>query len=142
MATDYTEFERHVADLYRALGADVRHDVEIAGSQVDVVVVERTTSGFEVISAVECKYYSGTVGVNQVAEFAEKFADLRRLNRVHAGLIVTEGQFSPRARDRAAEEHIGLLEVSERRSICPLHPAPSPRPRTERANCSDSWATP
>ena len=57
------EFERSVAAIYRALGADVKHNVGVGGSQIDVLVEETTESGQRVRTAVECKQYSTSVGV-------------------------------------------------------------------------------
>jgi len=57
------EFERSVAAAYRTLGAQVKHDVSIAGNQLDLLVLERTPSGSGVRIAVECKVYGRPVAL-------------------------------------------------------------------------------
>ena len=49
-------FERKVAAIFRALGANVEHDVSLAGTQIDILVSEKIPSGSLIKSAIECKY--------------------------------------------------------------------------------------
>ncbi len=49
------EFERKVAAIYRTLGAAVKHDIPLAGNQIDLLIEEQTPSGSIVRTAVECK---------------------------------------------------------------------------------------
>lgn len=59
--TKWLVFEREVASIFRALGAEVQHDVALAGMQIDLVTRDRTPSGAVITSAVECKYYTRPV---------------------------------------------------------------------------------
>jgi len=45
-------FEREVASLYRALGAQVELDRGLAGNQIDLLVTERTPAGSDIKVAV------------------------------------------------------------------------------------------
>lgn len=113
MPEDYTDFEARVADAFRALGADVRHNVDVGGHQVDVLVTERLRSGLVVVTAVECKHYGSNVGVRFVNDWAATLATLRRIGRVHKGAMVGEVGFSRPAIRAAAEEGIDLVLLAD-----------------------------
>lgn len=113
MSTDPYKFERDVADLYRSLGADVRLDVSVAGSQIDIVVVERTSSGSTITRLVECKAYARPVGVHQVRIFALTSNLLRDRRLADMATMVSAKGFTREARTTAEEFNIELLEVAD-----------------------------
>jgi hypothetical protein len=113
MTPDPYQFERDVADLYRSLGAEVRHDVSVAGTQIDVVVVERTPSGSPITRVVECKAYETVVGVEQVRIFALTSRLLRDEHRADVATIVSMNGFSRPAREAAEEFGVELLEYAD-----------------------------
>jgi hypothetical protein len=61
--------ERQVAAIYRALGARAKHDVPMAGHQIDVYVETSGLDGSLHRIAVEAKDWTSTVGIDIVNEF-------------------------------------------------------------------------
>ncbi len=106
-------FERRVADLYRATGADVVRDVDLAGSQVDLLVVERTPSGAMVRTVVECKSGSKQVGVDAVTRLSNLMAGFKRAAVADLGVLVSERGFTRQAREKAAQDGLLLFEVAD-----------------------------
>ncbi len=106
-------FERRVADLYRSAGADVARDVEVGGSQVDLVVTERTPSGATVRTVVECKSGGQRVGVEPVTRLANLMAGFKRAAVADIGVLVSEGGFTRQAREKAAQDGLVLFEVDD-----------------------------
>lgn len=115
-AINPTRFEKDIADLYRELGSHVRHDVSLAGSQIDVIVTERTESGSWITRIVECKAYGSPVGVHAIRIFALTSQLLRERHLADVATIVSEHGFTRPARDAAAEFGIELLEVADLRA--------------------------
>ena len=65
--------ESRVVEIYRQLGAHaVKTNLRLAGQQVDVFVVTVGSDGFETRLGIDCKNYSGHVGVNEVNTSAQK----------------------------------------------------------------------
>jgi hypothetical protein len=58
--------ERQVADAYRAMGARVEHDVELAGNQIDVYVEMGSADRGLHRVAVEVKDWRKPVGINLI----------------------------------------------------------------------------
>lgn len=113
MATEPRLFEQRVADVFRALGARVTHDIEVEGHQIDVLVVETTPSGVDVTVAVECKYYQAVVGKDLVTKFANVVDALRVTHMVHFGLMVAERGFSHEAYEAARGRHVELRDMAD-----------------------------
>jgi hypothetical protein len=106
-------FERVVAELYRAAGADeVRRDVLPVGSQVDVLVLERTPSGSVIQTVVECKSGRSVVGTTAVNEFSVRMQNIRRTG-TYLATMVSEIGYTRQARDAAGKLDIELLEVAD-----------------------------
>ncbi len=110
------KFEREVADLYRSLGAQVRHDVSVAGNQIDLVVIETTSSGSTITRVVECKAYAAPVGIEPIRSFAALARLLRERNLADAATLVSANGFSRFARDAASEFGIELQEIADLRA--------------------------
>jgi len=130
-ALNALQFEREVADLYRALGSNVRHDVAVAGNQIDVLVTEETSPGSPLTRIVECKAYSSPVGPEPVRSFAAISSFLRERRLADLATIVAASGFSQYAREMAQEFSIELLEIADLRARVTraTHaPAPDKRP--------------
>jgi hypothetical protein len=109
------QFEREVAGLYRSLGASVRHDVTLAGSQIDVLVSQSTTTPDTVTRIVECKAYRSAVGDDAVRSFAGTFRLLHERQLADTATIVSASTFSQSAYRLAKQADIELLEISQLR---------------------------
>jgi len=99
--------------LYRVLGSEVEHNTVLAGSQLDVLIRERTTSGSTVVRVVECKAYTGPVGVGVVRSFAALVDLLRTRGLADVATIVAANGYSAQARQAAAATNIELLELGD-----------------------------
>ena len=108
-----SEFEREVAAIFRALGAQVQHDTELAGNQIDVLVTETTPAGVLVRTAVECKAYQKQVGLGTTNFYAQLAYLLKQRGLIERLAIIARTGFTKMAR-RAAHEHgIDLIEYAD-----------------------------
>src|SRR5262245_52804240 len=98
------EFERKVAAIFRALGARVEHDAELAGNQIDGLVTENTPSGIEIRTAVECKAFRKQVGKQTANFYAQLAYLLKQSGLVDKFAIVAPSGFTKMSR-KVAEEH-------------------------------------
>lgn len=106
--------ERRVADIYRELGAvNVKHDIELAGNQIDVYVEIETAAQHRHCIAVEVKDWSKPVGVSVVNGFAPIVNLLRHERLIHEGIIVSTKGFSKQARKAAETYGLRLLEIAD-----------------------------
>lgn len=103
------QFEREVAAIYRTLGAHVEVDVGLAGSQIDIVLKERTQSGSEIIAAIECKSSERPVGINVIISFASITNLLKQRGLIDRAVLVSRAGFTAQARQAASEYSIELL---------------------------------
>jgi hypothetical protein len=109
------QFEREVAAIFCALGAEVEHKVGIAGSQIDILVKERTPSGAITRSAVETKFYTRPVGIEVVNAFSAVALLLRQRGLIERAILVAKAGFTQAARAAAASHGIELLEFADLR---------------------------
>lgn len=112
---DSERFERTVAQLLRDAGAEVRHDVNIGGNQIDVIAIFRVVQ-IPVSVAVECKHYNKRVGIDIVNKFAQLITLLRDApgqERVDRGLIVSRLGFTRQARSAALTHAIDLTTIDD-----------------------------
>lgn len=107
------QFEREVAAIYRALGAKVQVDVGLAGSQIDIVLKEQTSTGSDISVAVECKSTERPVGIQSVVAFASVAQLLKQRGLIDRATIVAKSGFSRQARQAANEYKIELLEFAD-----------------------------
>ena len=107
------EFERQVAAIFRTLGAEVEHDVSLAGNQIDILVTERTAANALVRSAVEVKMYTKPVGKQIVNAFAGLTALLRNRGLIDKAILVAANGFSRTARQAAEAHDIQLVEFED-----------------------------
>jgi len=110
---DALRFERKVVAIFRLLGAEVKHDVSLAGNQIDILVSEKTPSDTPIHSAVECKYYSKPVGISVVNAFAGLTVLLKNRGLIEKAILVARSGFTRTARDAAKEHGIDLLEIED-----------------------------
>ena len=99
------EFEKVVAETYRAMG----NRVEIVAAQVDhgIDIIVHTPNGEKQV--VQCKRWKGKVGEPVVRDF---YGAMQHENAVE-GSIITTGVFTPQARDWAKNKPIRLYEGNE-----------------------------
>jgi len=103
-----------VAAIYRALGARlVKHDVALAGNQIDVYVEEETPSGVLMRTAIEVKDYSRPVGINVVNSFGAIAELLRSRSLIDSAMVVSSGGFTKPARAAAQTYRIALFEIAD-----------------------------
>ncbi len=107
------ELERRVASIYRALGAEVQHSTSIAGNQIDVLVQETTLAGTKITKAIECKAYSGPVGVHLVNAFAALSFLLKERGLVDRFEMISTSGYTQAARQSATSMGIELLEIAD-----------------------------
>lgn len=113
MSTRGYDFEREVAAIYRTLGANVEHSVDLAGNQIDILVTEQTPSGSPVRIAVECKNYSRPAGIDVVNSFGAIAYLLRQRSMVDKATLVAANGFTTQAREAARKHDIELLDISD-----------------------------
>lgn len=143
---DPYKFERDVAALYRRLGAQVKHDVSLAGNQIDVVVTDTTSTGGAVVTVVECKAYASAVGINQIRTFGIVVSLLRERGLAQAAAVVSASGFTRTARQLADEIRIDLVEFDElaarASAVAPSPTASTSAPPAPSAAVTDAGGTP
>ena len=112
-AAEAFEFERRVAAIYRSLGAEVQHDVALAGSQIDILLNEQTGAGTSMRSVVECKYHSRAVGIDVVNAFAALVTLRKSRKLIDRGIIAAHAGFTRTARTAAHNYGIDLVEFAD-----------------------------
>jgi formylglycine-generating enzyme required for sulfatase activity len=139
------ELERWVADAYRQMGArKVKHDVEMAGNQIDVYVELETPGRLLHCIVIEVKDWSKPVGIDVVNGFATITKLLRQECLIDEGIIVSASGFSRPARDAAQTYDIQLLEPADLEAMVAEaqagrepaeepHPEPAEEPHLEPA---------
>jgi nucleoside 2-deoxyribosyltransferase len=107
-------FERKVAELYARLGyKEVVHDKIVDGSQIDVYAIHELPDGSKVRYIVECKNYSGSVGVQEINKFGLVFKNLHYAGKIDKGVIVSKSGFTSLARQAAESYGIELRDFQE-----------------------------
>jgi hypothetical protein len=107
------EFERRVAAIYRTLGAQVQHDVALAGNQIDLLIDEPTPSGNRMRIAVECKNYSRPVGIEVINSFGSLVYLLKQRQLIDRAQLVASNGFTRQAREAATMHDIDLVEIDD-----------------------------
>ena len=95
---DWRELEILVADHYKSIGYKVTADVNLNGSQIDLVC-EKHFEGFGLLTlAVEVKHRSkGNLGVEEVRKFKRVVRDLKEKNIVNSGVMVSNVSYTQNA---------------------------------------------
>jgi nucleoside 2-deoxyribosyltransferase len=105
--------ERQVAAVFRTLGAEVEHNVALAGNQIDIVARETTPSGSHLTIAIECKAYTRPVGVDVVNSFGALSYLLKQRHLIDRAVIVALTGFTTQGREAARAHDIELLEPAD-----------------------------
>ncbi len=126
VARDWYEFERQVANVYQSLGAEVQHQVALAGNQIDIFATEEASSGVTTRTAVECKSYSRPVGLATINAFAELVMLLKQRNLIDKAVIVSREGFTPYAQHAAEQHGIELLAFTDLVNRLPSGAEPLP----------------
>ena len=106
-------FEKEVVTILRTLGAEVKHDIGIAGNQIDILAIEKTQSGSTIKTIVECKAFKKLVGLNSINKFAGIFLLLKQRNLADKAMIVSKSGFTRKAREAAETHSIELKEIED-----------------------------
>lgn len=106
-------FEKSVAQLFAKLGYKkvIRNRI-IDGSRIDITTEHELPDGSVTKHIIECKDYSGNVGIEEVNKFNLVFQNLRNSGKVHKGVIVSRLGFTAPARQAAESYGIELFEYS------------------------------
>lgn len=112
-ANNWAQFEQRVANIFRALGAEVQRDVGVAGNQIDILARERTATGTVITTAVECKALRRPVGVDLINAYAGLAYLLRQRKLIDRAVLVTTVGFTTAARGAAEQHGIELLEIAD-----------------------------
>jgi hypothetical protein len=107
------QFAREVAAIFRALGAEAEHNVGIAGTQIDILVKERTPSDAIIRSAVETKFYTRPVGIDVVNAFSAVALLLKQRGLIERAILVANAGFTQAARSAAESHGLQLLEFAD-----------------------------
>ena len=91
---NWETFEDAVAQHYRNLGARVEQNVNVAGFQIDALVTERTPSGRDVKSIIECKFMREKAGNRLVNDFARVAETIRSAGLADAAVLVSHSGFT------------------------------------------------
>ena len=110
----WSTFERTVAELYRLLGAEkVQENVNLAGTQIDVYVEERTKSGQTIRTAVECKYYQRRVPKDVVLSFVSVANFLKQTGKIDKAAVVGYQGFTQDAFLAAQAAQVDLISFAD-----------------------------
>lgn len=102
--------EERVASLYRALEYEVRRDVQLSGSQIDVLAVKMFPGYGRVRIAVEVKDYpKRSVPIDEVRQFVNVAKLLLDAKTCDRAVMVTSGAFTRNS--RSAVENTGHVEL-------------------------------
>ena len=111
-------FEQTTAELFELMGFTVRHDVLLAGSQVDLLV-QKTTGPFSESYIVECKDHAQSVSIDLIRTFYAVLVAVRNNLPGTNGFFVSKAGLTKEA--RAFAQSVGIqhttLEELERRLI-------------------------
>lgn len=104
------EFERRVADVYRALGYQVTPNLQLDGNQSDLVAHRHVEGGPTLKLIVECKDEKKAIGIKLVNDFIARIISEQAGPDILSGVMVSSSGFTQHARQAAAKHgHIQLL---------------------------------
>ncbi len=107
------EFERIVESMYRQLGLKVERDLILGGSQIDLLLTEKSSDKNEIKTAVECKSHKKPVGKNLVNKYAADIIPLINTQEIHKAIIVSKSGFTRYARSAARLQQIDLIDFDD-----------------------------
>lgn len=109
----WEDFENHVAVAFRALGANVKANVNLSGFQIDIFLTESTKSGQTLRTAVECKFFKDKVGNREVNDFARVVAALKSSGDLDRGIVVSYRGFTQDASLVASAAGVDLMTLAD-----------------------------
>jgi uncharacterized protein YjbI with pentapeptide repeats len=112
---DWKELEALVASHYAALGYSVTPDINLYGSQIDLLCRKHVNGIGTITIAVEVKHRSrGVVGVQEVRSFKEVAVELRRRGIIQTAILVSNGSFTQDAQALANDDQsVQLLRLQD-----------------------------
>jgi len=113
---NWQTFEIEVANLFRSRGLSVQRDYNLDGNQVDIFLSEKTRSGKELRTIVECKFHRKPVGNQYVRNLSNLFEFAKSAKLAEHAILVSSSGFSKDARLVAASADIGLVEIDDLRA--------------------------
>ncbi|WP_237741175.1 NACHT domain-containing protein [Novosphingobium sp. B-7] len=103
---EWKEMEALVASHYTALGYSVTPDINLHGSQIDLLCRKYVNGIGTITVAVEVKHRShGVVGVQEVRSFKEVAIELRRRGIIQNAVLVSNGSFTQDAQAFAHDDY-------------------------------------
>lgn len=104
------DFAEEIADLYKLMGYEVSLNVDMDGQQIDIFTSINIAGGGLYKQIVECKYKSNNTSVSNddVQSIASAFAVSKLLNNVTSCVIVTNSNFSLKAKQVAEKAGVFL----------------------------------
>lgn len=111
-------FELHVCEALRSLGGNVIHNINVDGSQCDILA-QFDEKLAKATYYVECKAEAGSTGVNTVNQFFSAFLAAKHSRHYDKAILVSERGFTADAKAKA--ESLGIIcysihELKDRRA--------------------------
>jgi hypothetical protein len=125
---DWERHENHVAALYRSLGFDVTHNLNVEGQQVDLVCEKLVAGIGRTRLCIDCKHTrldeNRSVSKDDVDQFIFTFHNRAASSGWTAGVMISNRPFSQYAKAAAAKhQNIHLKTISElHEEILHVHP--------------------
>ncbi|MDQ6946640.1 MAG: restriction endonuclease, partial [Actinomycetota bacterium] len=91
-------FERRIAELYRALGYDVKPNIGLYGQQVDLLAQRQVEGAGRITIAIECKDHARSLGNQVIQDFVATITSLRAADPSMVGVVVSASGFTQSAR--------------------------------------------
>jgi hypothetical protein len=108
------EFERRVADAYRALGYQLTANIRVGGKQTDLLARRQIEGAPTIVLAVECRDSERPVGNGDIFDFVARVIVHRNDGTVTGGVLVSSNGFTADARGAAAgHDFVRLLSWDE-----------------------------
>lgn len=109
------DFAEEIANIYKLMGYDVTVNIDVDGQQVDILVSTNIAGAGLFNQIVECKYKSNNVSVSNddVQSIAKAFAVSKMLHNVNGCVLVTNSNFSLKAKEIAEKTGVVLKTKDE-----------------------------
>ena len=126
-------FEQLVADLFSAMGYQVRLTPQSRDQGVDVYAKRISASGTESL-AIQCKHYlNRVVGVEHARAL---YGVVHAQQSITRGVLVTSGDFSRECREFAQGKRIDLYDCGYLCGLLAKHGWPQPQDGSQRQRCN------
>lgn len=112
--SSWAEFEAKVADLYRALGYQVTHNLQLPGKQTDVLARLGVPGAPPLTLAIECKAEARPIGNDAVLKFVARVVTHRAASEINAGVMVSQSGYTKDARAAVLNHpYVSLLTLED-----------------------------